>query len=74
MAFNWLIVAAVFAGVFGVMGLFGGSPGSLSLVIFCAAIFAWILLRRRKLTKFVEAAIVKLKSEPQTEVAPVADA
>jgi hypothetical protein len=67
--YNWLIIAALAAGVFGVFNLIGGTGTALFWVIASAAIITWIVLRRRKLTRAVEAAITELRSELQENAA-----
>jgi hypothetical protein len=58
--------------VFGVFNLIGSTETSLSWVIASAAIITWIVLRRRKLTRAVEAAITELRSELQENASSLA--
>jgi hypothetical protein len=60
---NWLIVLAVFVGVFGVMGLFSGpGAGSIIAVAFAGGVFYWIKQRRKKLLDLVNDAVSKISS------------
>lgn len=68
----WLIIAAVFAGVFGVMGLFGGAgAGSIIAVAFAGGVFYWIRQRRKMLLDALNDAVSKVASGTRSVQQPV---
>ena len=59
-----LCIAAVFAGLFGAMGLFGGSPGPAFVALAISALILWRVQRRRKvLMHAVSGALTTVRME-----------
>jgi LPXTG-motif cell wall-anchored protein len=69
---NWMIVIALFLALFGVMNVVTGDGGSWYVYLgICVGIFVWIIRRRKKLLKLLDAAVNQSEGAAlQAAVAP----